>query len=265
MLINTNKDLKSKLIKNSRKARFNNSFLGKALLWFKRQRWQIKYSLLIIFIFVVFLSGLFGVYKFQQVQAVHQLKQEFSSEVLKKKKINHNAKGRTYIKDVKVVTPKSLIQLHNKAIELGYEKSLMGKLTIPSIKLKDLPVYQGMNKYTLALGAATYYPKDRIYRKGNFILAAHNTTPEKFMFTNLGKIKVGDVVKFNDDIGIYSYRVDNVRYNVNPYQATVNGKPIVGSIFYNNTDKRYLTLFTCQDEAGDTRTVVTAVYQNVKF
>ena len=261
-------NLKAKLIANSKKKHFKKSFLGKFISYFQNLRWQIKASILIIFIFLVALGSLFSIYKYQQVKATNELKKQFSQKVLTKKKINHNAKGakgKTVISDVQIVTPALLVKLHKKAVNLGYEKFLIGKLTIPKINLKDFPIYQGMNKYTLALGGATYNPKDQIFKKGNFIIGAHNTAPENFMFTNIGKLKIGDSVKLENGVGKYFYIIDSVRHNVNPYQSTLNGKPIVSSIFYDNKDKRYLTLFTCEDQKGNTRTVVTAIYKYVKF
>lgn len=262
---NLESELNAKLVANSKKKHFKNSFLGKTTSSFQKLKWQIKASILIIVIFILVLGSLFGIYKYQEARAINELKEAFSPKVLAKKKINPNAKGKTVVSDVKIVTPTSLVKLHKKAINLGYEKTLMGKLTIPAINLIDLPIYQGMNQFTLALGGATYYPKSQIYKKGNFIIAAHNTEPENFMFTNLGKVKIGDTVKFDNGVGKYFYRVDSVRHNVNPYQATLQGKPIISSIFYDNKDKRYLTLFTCEGQEGKTRTVVTATYKYVKF
>lgn len=253
------------LINQSHKRHFQKSLVGRAFQWYQQQTKLLKVAIIAIVAVVVVFSGLYVTYKVQQNIAVNQLASAFKTEKLAKQKINPNANGKTDTKAVKLLTPPELANLHQRAIQLGYQKDLIGKLDIPAIHLKDFPVYQGMNQYTLALGAATYYPKNQIYEKGNFIIAGHNTTPEQFMFTNLGKLKLNNQIQFDDGVGIYHYKVSSVRHNVNPYQTTYDGKPIISSIFYNNRSKRYLTLFTCEDASGATRTVVTADFERIDF
>lgn len=113
---------------------------------------------------------------------------------------------------------------------------MMGSLEIPSIDV-NLPIFHGTGEETLRRGAAhlegTALP---IGGAGNHtVLSAHNGFPKSKLFTNLDKVKMGDVFYLHILDETLAYQVNQIKV-VLPYE-TENLQPV--------PDRDYVTLLTC--------------------
>lgn len=185
-------------------------------------------------------------------------------EHVQKKRVNPTAE--TYpskIANVRQVSPNELLQFRKKAISAGYQKNYQGYVSIPQIGMY-LPILNGVNMYTLSLGAASYYPTTRkIGDYGNYVLAGHNMdTYQNVLFSRLPNVSVGKESKIilTDGNKNYYYHVTSKRI-VSPRQKVYKGTatPTKDSILYNDKSKRMVTLFTCNYN-GTRRIVVTGTF-----
>lgn len=166
------------------------------------------------------------------------------------------------------ITEGELKQLRSEAIKQGYDKKfLTGYVKISSIGI-TLPIYKGTNKYTLALGATTYYP-GQMMGQGNYVLAGHNMDNIGGLFTDLPKVKDGAIAELISADKTYKYRIKTTSY-VNPHGQALSGpdksestimsdktyhiqnKKVRYSIYPDLTkgSKPMLTLFACNDSGN---------------
>lgn len=176
------------------------------------------------------------------------------------------AKPKIYPSDidsVKMVSPSELNNYRSKALADGYGKNYAGYVSVPQIGLY-LPILNGVNMYTLALGAAAYYPTTTsIGGAGNYILAGHNmNTSANVLFSRVPNIKVGQnsQIVLTDKVKNYYYHVTEKKL-VRPYQPVFKGTdtPTSKSVLYNDKTKKQVTLFTCNSN-GTRRWVIVGQY-----
>ncbi len=106
---------------------------------------------------------------------------------------------------------------------------VFGSLTIPALKL-TLPVVEGTEAAELKQGVGHFIQSVMPGEEDNCVLSGHRDT----VFTELGKLKVGDRVIAETSTGAYTYEISNIRI-VDKDDRTV----IVP------TDHAVLTLSTC--------------------
>ena len=137
-----------------------------------------------------------------------------------------------------------IVSAQKEAINQGINQNTYAVLEIPAIEL-SLPIYQGANEYTLALGTATYY-YDSKAGEGNFVLAGHSTPYQNVLFTNLVDVKNGDEIKVKTSDKTFSYIVDQKEIVKDKIELT-NGKLSDDSFLAlpKADEKAKITLFTC--------------------
>ena len=135
-----------------------------------------------------------------------------------------------------------------KIMYQGYE--VAGTIEIPAISLK-YPILTPETKKSLELSVVLRYPTGNLNQIGNTVIAGHNYR-NGTMFSNVKKLKNGDVIYITDTNGL------KVKYEVyNVYQTT--GEDAT----YMNRDtngKREISLTTCTDDSQN-RTIVWAKEQ----
>lgn len=82
----------------------------------------------------------------------------------------------------------------------------LGQLSIPSIK-KKFNIFQGTDNQTLKKGVGHYIGSVMPGVENNSVLAGHRDT----VFSNLGKVKIGAVIRVDMNSGSYRYIVDRIR------------------------------------------------------
>lgn len=137
-------------------------------------------------------------------------------------------------------TPNSFM---NPSVLKGYDSALdllgigvMGYIYIDRIKV-ELPIYHGTSEGVLQVGAGhiegTSLP---IGGKGTHcVISGHRGLPSAKLFTNLDKVKVGDIFRITVLNKTLTYEVDQI-VTVLPYE-TEELRPV--------EDKDYCTLMTC--------------------
>lgn len=152
-------------------------------------------------------------------------------------------------------TISSLNRNRRKAQDKGYNRYASGILKIPSIKV-DLPIFSGINRYTLSLGVAKDYYYDSQMGKGNYVLAGHNMRLPGVLLSDLKSVKVGDRVYLYNKHYRFSYQVYSNRV-VSPYVKLVDGIPAKGSAYWLPTGKQtpIVTVYDCA-QVGHKRRVV---------
>lgn len=148
-----------------------------------------------------------------------------------------------------------IVSMQKKAINRGIDQNTYAVLEIPAIEL-ILPIYQGANKYTLALGTATYY-YDSKAGDGNFVLAGHSTPYQNVLFTNLVDVKKGDEIRVKTSEETFDYAVDKIQIVKDSIEIT-NGKLSENSFLAlpKMNEKPKITLFTCFDWQDNTQRLV---------
>ena len=84
---------------------------------------------------------------------------------------------------------------------------------------------------------------------GNIILAGHNN---KYVFSKLYKLNIGDEIIISDFNNEYAYTVENLEY------INIKNKSVLDNIY----DKKILTLITCTND-NQVRYVVRAKYNHI--
>ena len=84
---------------------------------------------------------------------------------------------------------------------------------------------------------------------GNIILAGHNN---KYVFSKLYKLNIGDEIIISDFNNEYAYTVENLEY------INIKNKSVLDNIY----DKKILTLITCTND-NQVRYVVSAKYNHI--
>lgn len=121
---------------------------------------------------------------------------------------------------------------------------VIGGVAVPSVKI-NLPIFKGLSNEALLWGAGTLEPDQRM-GEGNYALASHRAYEPELLFTPLEKVEKGALVYLTDLKDIYVYKV-NVKVKVQPTE--VQYLDII-------KDKKLVTLITCGEMEGITRTIV---------
>lgn len=167
------------------------------------------------------------------------------------------------ISNVRQVSPDELLGYQKQAISKGYTRNYRGYVSIPEIGMY-LPILNGVNMYTLSLGAASYYPSSRTMGDyGNYVLAGHNMdTSRNVLFSRLPSVRIGkdSQVILTDGQKNYYYHVVSKK-SVSPNQKVYRGttSPTKDSILYNDKSKKTVTLFTCNYN-GSRRIAVEGIF-----
>lgn len=167
------------------------------------------------------------------------------------------------IDNVKMVTPFELSDYRSQALSDGYGDNYAGYVSIPAIGMY-LPILNGVNMYTLSLGAAAYYPTTvPIGGAGNYVLAGHNmNTSLNVLFSRVPNLvpNVHQQIILTDKVKNYYYQITDKQL-VRPYQPVYKGTetPTTKSILYSDKKQRKVTLFTCNYN-GTRRWVITGQF-----
>lgn len=135
--------------------------------------------------------------------------------------------------------------IQKEAIEMGINKQVFAQLQIPALGLA-LPIFKGVNQYTLSLGAATYFYEDAEMGKGNYVLAGHNMEMPGVLFSDIQQLSVGEVMDLVSNDEVYRYKVTR-QFIVPVYFKLIDGVPEENSFLSlpKKGEKPLLTLFTC--------------------
>ncbi|CAD2072032.1 class C sortase [Phocicoccus pinnipedialis] len=113
---------------------------------------------------------------------------------------------------------------------------MIGTIEIPSIH-QELPVYAGTNEEVLQKGIG-HLERTSLPVGGNntnTVLTGHRGLPNKKLFTDLPKVKIGDMIYFKNIKEIIAYKVYDIK-TVLPHQTEVLNL---------QEDKDLMTLITC--------------------
>lgn len=110
-------------------------------------------------------------------------------------------------------------------------------LQIPSQKIKGV-VKEGTDNQTLKNYIGMFKGAAMPGQVGNFSVAAHNNIYTE-IFRNLNKVNIGDEVKVTTKTATYTYKITS-KQTVSPTSIEV----------INNSDKREITLITCNYNAS---------------
>ena len=132
-----------------------------------------------------------------------------------------------------------------KIMYKGYE--VAGTIEIPTINLK-YPILTPETKKSLELSVVLRYTTGGLNQTGNTVIAGHNYR-NGTMFSNVKKLKNGDIIYITDTSGLkIKYEVYNV-YQTTGEDATYMNRDTSG--------KREISLTTCTDDSKS-RTIVWA-------
>lgn len=93
------------------------------------------------------------------------------------------------------------------------KKGMMGYIDIPQIKVKDIPIYHGDDEKTLAIGVGHIQQTSLPIGGKNThkVLAAHSGQVNDALFSNLSKLKKGDVFYLHPLNRTLKYEVYNIK------------------------------------------------------
>lgn len=122
------------------------------------------------------------------------------------------------------------------------ENEVIGVISIPEIDI-SLPVYYGLSEYALSTGVGTIESFAELSSKdgGHSILSSHNGLSVQGLFTNLHKLKKGDVFYIKNKVG------EILEYKVNQIDVVY---PDNISIFDLKPSKNTVSLITCESIEG---------------
>lgn len=133
--------------------------------------------------------------------------------------------------DFEAVTPLSLkdvLEARNRFHDLP----TIGVISIPDVSLK-LPIIQGLDDESLAVGAGTMHPDQRM-GEGNYALAGHYLRNATALFGPLHEIEIGTTIYLQDETQTYEYVVTSLE-TVSPERVDV----------LDDTSTPTITLITC--------------------
>lgn len=224
----------------------------------------IQRSFLIVSALVVILFALVTAYNSDNKNIMSSYAHDSAKSSIKAKKLKF--KPQVYSSDidnVHMITPYELQNYRQTALKRGYGDNYAGYVSVPQIGLY-LPILNGVNMYTLALGAAAYYPNEvQIGGAGNYVLAGHNmNTSLNVLFSRVPNIRVAknSIIVLTDKKKNYYYHVTDKKL-VRPYQPVIRGTitPTKKSVLYSDKNKKQVTLFTCNYN-GTRRWVIVGQY-----
>jgi len=134
------------------------------------------------------------------------------------------------------------------------ENDVIGKLTIPDILLKNVPIKEG-TELSILSEAIGHFKSTSIY-SGNVGLASHNSGGKGDYFKNLKNIKIGSEIYYESQYGVKRYIVDT--------------KEIIEETdftYLENSDENKITLITCVAGQRNKRLCVQAKenYENINY
>jgi sortase A len=125
---------------------------------------------------------------------------------------------------------------YNKVLKVD-DSGMMGFITIPQINVNNIPIYHGDSEKTLALGVG-HVPQSSLPIGGinsHAVLPAHSGRVNDTLFTNLDRLKTGDV--------FYLHVLNlNLKYKVNDIRVVAPNQVSSLSI---EKGKDLVTLVTC--------------------
>ena len=170
----------------------------------------------------------------QMTQSIQNYKKTYYNESKEKQaqQLSYAKKYNEYIYDKANLIPWSgQIPQYNQALEVD-KTGMMGYLSIPQIKLKNLPIYHGATEEILA-GGIGHLPQTSLPIGGkstHSVLPAHSGRVNDSLFTDLDKLKLGDVFYIHVLNQNLKYQIDNIKI-VKPNQISslsiVKGKDLV--------------------------------------
>lgn len=129
-------------------------------------------------------------------------------------------------------------------VDQGYNPIAI--LSIPSIDFTQA-VVEGVSNYSIKYYVGHFEDSAKPGEKGNFALAAHNTSNYSDAFKNIHKLKNGDIINIKTEDSEFIYQV-NSNFIVEPDRVDV----------LDPTDDATITLITCTS-GGKKRVVVKGV------
>lgn len=169
----------------------------------------------------------------------------FKEKALQSDTLNEVIESSEPIADFPELKRVVIANVQNQVVTDDGSGGIIGKVVIPNVDI-SLPVYQGVGGDNLLQGAATH----KVYQtmgQGNYVLASHYAYSNQ-LFSNLGKVIIGDLIYISDYVNIYVYEVtENIVADPNDSTAR--------SMLSDQEDKQLITLYTCSDD-GKMRTVV---------
>ncbi|RZI48585.1 class C sortase [Lactococcus kimchii] len=114
-------------------------------------------------------------------------------------------------------------QNYNQLLRID-STGLMGDISIPQIGVKNIPIYHGDSEQTLSIGVGhlenTSLPIGD--KNTHTVLTAHSGRVNNTLFTDLDKLKLGDVF-YIDSLNLkLKYKIDNIKI-VNPDDVSTLG------------------------------------------
>lgn len=192
----------------------------------------IKFWLLILLVaFIMIGLSIFFIYKFQVYKA------------------NKDAENITIGDNDNLIDT----DVENDDYEIN-ENDVIGKLTIPDILLKNVPIKEG-TELSILSEAIGHFKSTSIY-SGNVGLASHNSGGKGDYFKNLKNIKIGSEIYYQSQYGVKRYIVVN--------------KEIIEETdftYLEDSDENKITLITCVAGQREKRLCVQAIenYESIDY
>ena len=123
---------------------------------------------------------------------------------------------------------------------------IFGTIEIPKIQI-NYPIFSTLTEENLKIAPCKFYGDD-LKNDSNICIAGHNYDNGKF-FSNIVLLNVDDIIYISSNNIKYTYSIIS-KYEVNPNDLT--------PIFEYISDKKYLTLVTCNNLNGN-RIIVKAI------
>lgn len=132
------------------------------------------------------------------------------------------------------------------------KKNALAKLTIQKFNF-SVPIYANATEKHLLIGAVTL-KNNQVLGKGNYTLAGHNMSRSGVLFSDVPKLKEGDVITIEDNYKKYKYTVVTNKI-VSPNNSEV----------LEDDQQNKLTLVTCLSiKDNSKRVIVTALLEETK-
>lgn len=131
---------------------------------------------------------------------------------------------------------------------------VLGSIVTPTVDMQ-LPIVKGVGKYSLAVGAGTMKPNQKM-GEGNYALASHYFENRKeILFSPLYNTNIGDVIYITDKEYVYAY--------------TITKKEVIKATDVEIIDdvpgKTLLTLITCANDGVDRLAVIAEFKEKLPF
>jgi sortase A len=132
------------------------------------------------------------------------------------------------------------------------KKNALAKLTIKKFNF-SVPIYANATEKHLLIGAVTL-KNNQVLGKGNYTLAGHNMSRSGVLFSDVPKLKEGDIIMIEDNHNQYKYKVITNKI-VSPNNSEV----------LEDDEQSKLTLVTCLSiKDNSKRVIVTAILEETK-